>query len=278
MGIPFLRRATLASVLVAAVVLPAAPAAYAATPGSITGRLTTSAGTPAADVQVAVSVDETWTNAGNATTDANGNYTVPGLPAGTYVVSFYAADAPEQYYRQKSNPWDADKVSVTAGQSTPVNEQLRATGVITGVIRDSAGNPRSDLFISARTTDYAESAWGMTDADGRYRIAAVPGSYVLSFEAVTDTYQTQYIPGKLEEQEATQFEVKAGEEVTADDTTLPTGHLTGRFTTATGRRRHRQHLHQGLGRRTDGDDGRQRELRRRDPRRLVHRQLQRGRA
>jgi 5-hydroxyisourate hydrolase-like protein (transthyretin family) len=234
MGIPFLRRATLASVLVAAVVLPAAPAAYADTPGSITGHLTTSAGTPAANAYVAVSVDQTWESAGSATTDSNGNYTVTDLPAGSYVVSFYAPDNPEQHYRQKSNIWDADPVAVAAGQATKVDDQLRPTGVITGQIKDTAGNPVPDLSISAHTTDNSDSAWATTDAEGRYRMRAVPGRYIVYFTPIADSYQSQYVPAKLDEAEATSFEVKADEEVTADDTVLPTGHLTGRFTTAAG--------------------------------------------
>ncbi|MFD0822148.1 carboxypeptidase regulatory-like domain-containing protein, partial [Micromonospora zhanjiangensis] len=213
--------------------MPAAPAHAAAT-GSITGRLTTSTGAPAADAWVSIVDSESWNYVGNATTDATGGYTVANLAAGSYLISFQAPDNPEQYYHQRSRISDADPVTVAAGKATRVDEQLRPTGVITGQITDAAGAPVPDLSITGRGVETMELSWALTDDQGRYRMPVIPGRYHVELQPIRDSYQTQYVPGTLDETAATAFEVGAGQEVTADDRVLPTGHLAGRFTTATG--------------------------------------------
>ena len=58
---------------------------------------------------------ESYNYVDNASTSADGNYTVSGLPAGSYLVGYFPLEQPEQYYRQHPTIWDATPVTVTAG-------------------------------------------------------------------------------------------------------------------------------------------------------------------
>ncbi|MGW3786156.1 MSCRAMM family protein [Micromonospora chokoriensis] len=227
-------RALLASTVVAMLVLPGATPAQAADTGAVSGRLTTSAGTAAADVFVQVYKAGNYSSIGSTNTDADGNYTFDGLNPGSYVVGFVPWPRPDQYHHQKMELSDADPVTVSAGATTTVNEQLFTTGTIGGRIVDHAGNPRADLSVDAIEVDTSRRAVGRTDDDGRYAIPVLPGRYRVTFEPIEGSYQSQYVPGKLDELDASVFEVKGDETAEVNETVLPVGVLTGRFTTTAG--------------------------------------------
>ncbi|MCG5446737.1 carboxypeptidase-like regulatory domain-containing protein [Micromonospora sp. NIE79] len=228
------RRVLLAGAVVAALVLPGATPAQAAATGAVSGRLTTSAGTPAAEVLVQLYESDSYEYVGSTNTDADGNYTVGGLQAGSYVVGYFPWEKPEQYHHQKDSAFDADPVTVTEGGTTRVDEQLFATGSITGRIVNTDGQPVVDLSVDVRETETYARAWGRTDDQGRFTIAARPGRYTVSIQPIEGSYQEQYVPGKLDQESADVFEVKADEAIVVNETALPAGSLTGRFTTAAG--------------------------------------------
>ncbi|MFF5054528.1 carboxypeptidase regulatory-like domain-containing protein [Micromonospora sp. NPDC000663] len=228
------RRALLAGGVVAALVLPGATPAQAADTGAVSGRLTTNAGTAAAEVLVQVYPADGYESVGQTNTDADGNYTVSGLPAGSYTVGYFPWTQPEQYHHRKAMMWDADPVTVAAGGTTTVDEQLFGTGTLSGRIVDNAGQPVRDLLINAHEVDTYNWAGGLTDEDGRFTISALPGRYRVNFNPIEGSYQTQYVPGSLDEERATIFQVAADSAVEVNETVLPVGGLSGRFTTATG--------------------------------------------
>ncbi|MDG4827748.1 carboxypeptidase regulatory-like domain-containing protein [Solwaraspora sp. WMMD1047] len=228
------RRAALTGALIGVLLLTGSPPAQAAATGSITGRLTTSTGAPAANAWVVAYDEQDWNSVSWTETDANGDYTVDGLPGGSYLVSFELQGQPQQYHHRKTDIWDADPVTVTDGATITVNEQLFATGTITGQIRNADGTPRADLLVTARNPETFDSNYGLTDSDGRYRIPVLPGAHQVSFEPIEGSYQTQYVPGQLAESSGQLFEVAEDAEVTVDDTILAVGSLSGRFTNAAG--------------------------------------------
>ncbi|MFI2708565.1 carboxypeptidase regulatory-like domain-containing protein [Micromonospora sp. NPDC018662] len=234
MRFSFARRAATAAVVAGFLVLPGSAPAQAAETSTVSGRLTTSAGAGAADAQVEVFDADTYATAGWTTTDSDGRWSVGGLDAGRYLVGFQPVDQPAQYYRQQAMIWDADPVTVGNGETATADDQLRATGVLTGRITDAGGAPVAWLSIYADRPDNSGNAYGSTDEDGRFRIAATPGDYTLSFRPIEGSYQTQYVPGKLDEVDAGRYRVTADQETVVDETVLPTGSLTGTFTTATG--------------------------------------------
>ncbi|WDZ85916.1 carboxypeptidase regulatory-like domain-containing protein [Micromonospora cathayae] len=228
------RRVALVGVVVASLLAPGAIPAQAAETGTVSGRLTTSTGAGAADVAVIVYETESYFGVGQTSTDSNGDWSVPDLAAGTYAVGFHPLDAPEQYYRQKSKPWEADPVTVTAGGTVTADDQLFATGTITGQIRDAAGQPVYDLLVEAVDVDTYDRTATRTDPNGVYRMAARAGTYHLSFQPIEGLWQTQYVPGKLDPVDAGRYRVTAGAQLVVDETVLPTGTMTGTLTSADG--------------------------------------------
>ncbi|MDG4778206.1 carboxypeptidase-like regulatory domain-containing protein [Micromonospora sp. WMMD961] len=228
------RRGLLAGAVVAALVLPGATPAQAAPTGVVSGRVTTNTGTPAAEVQVQLYRSDSYAYVSSTNTDSDGNYSLGGLRAGSYLVGYFAMDRPEQYHHQKVSPFDADPITVTEGGTTRVDEQLFEIGTIAGRLVDTAGDPVVDLSVDARESDTGALAWGRTDDQGRFTIAVKPGGYVVSMRPIEGSYQEQYVPGKLDAESADVFQVKADETTVVNDTVLPTGVLAGRFTTAAG--------------------------------------------
>ncbi|MEH1012732.1 carboxypeptidase regulatory-like domain-containing protein [Micromonospora sp. CPCC 206060] len=231
-----LGRLALAAAVLGAVVLPGGSPAHAADTGVIAGQLTTSAGTGAANATVHVYREDNGIidTVGWTTTDEQGNYQIGGLRAAPYAVGFEPQGGPTQFYRQKLELWDADWVNVADGATTTVNDQLLPTGAITGQIRTATGDPASYLLISAYEVNEGNWAYGSTDEEGRYRITATPGTYQVSFQPIPDSYQSQFIPGQIEEEAGQLFQVTAGGEVVANDTVLPVGSLSGRLTSQGG--------------------------------------------
>lgn len=234
MRITLLRRAALSGVAFAAIALSSAPPALAApgveaATGTITGRLSTSAGAGVGEAWVGLYNEVDYGFVEGTMTDADGRYTFSGIDPGSYLVEFSPSDGPNQFYRQKSDMWEADPVTVAEGATVTVDDQLLPTGILTGELRTAAGDPLDAVYVSAYDEENGEWAGGMTDADGRYRFHARPGRYVVSFQPNYDSSQEQYIPGKLDTVDAARFEVRAGEETIANDTALPVGSLSGKF-------------------------------------------------
>ncbi|SCL39095.1 Carboxypeptidase regulatory-like domain-containing protein [Micromonospora pallida] len=236
MRLSLLRRAGLVGLVVASLVAPGAIPAQAAETGTVSGRLTTSTGAGAADATVYVYEPKNFFVVDRTDTDADGNWSVPGLAAGSYAVGFFRAEGgPEQFYRQQTSRWDAERITVTANETTTVDEQLIATGTIRGQIRDTAGNPVVELMVEATRLDTYEVTYARTEPDGRYQMPTWAGTYQISFRPVEGLWQSQYVPGKLDKAEAGQYTVTAGSETVVDETVLPTGSLSGTLTSATGK-------------------------------------------
>ncbi|MEV4535550.1 carboxypeptidase regulatory-like domain-containing protein [Asanoa sp. NPDC049518] len=209
--------------------------AQAAGTGVITGKITTANGAPAADIWVAAMDFEEWGEpVGYATTAADGTYRIQGLATDSYVVSMSGTDHPQQYFDSKTDIWEADEVRVTNGQTTTINQQLIATGFLTGRILQANGEPLAWTWINA-VNEYGSSVGGQpTDDNGDYRIPVPPGRYQVSFSPIEDSYQEQFIPGKISQDDATTFTVTVDQETRADDTVLAIGSLSGRLTNDNG--------------------------------------------
>jgi protocatechuate 3,4-dioxygenase beta subunit len=140
---------------------------------------------------------------GGQPTDANGNYTITGLPAGTYSLVFSdcsgVTNYATTYYDQNSSGTDlyssATKISVNPGdQDGSLDVSMGEGGTITGTITAAVGGaPLQNICVSAQTN---ESGFGgqPTAADGSYSITGLPaGSYVLQFtDCGTTNYASQY--------------------------------------------------------------------------------------
>ncbi|SNT46123.1 Carboxypeptidase regulatory-like domain-containing protein [Asanoa hainanensis] len=97
--------------------------------GNLSGRLTNDDGTPVREAYVYVSPFQANGNGVNADTDANGEFSLPMMLVGTYMVEFNAGDR-HQFFDGALEPNDADPVTVTAGQDTRVVESMLPTGTV----------------------------------------------------------------------------------------------------------------------------------------------------
>lgn len=117
---------------------------------------------------------------GRADTDAEGHYTISGLPTGQYAVRVQAAGYVIQYYQVTHHQNEAVPLSVTASDDiSNINFNLETGGSISGCVTDGAtSQPIANLYIYA--TDYETNEWMAgtnTDDYGNYSLVVPSGSY-----------------------------------------------------------------------------------------------------
>ncbi len=228
---PVLYAALTATIVATGAVVAAAPAVAAGT-SSITGHLTDAAGAPAVSA-VAWATPDSGGLSTSVQTDGTGAYRFDNLDAGTYVLSFRAAGGSfEQYAHQKLSYFTADRISVAAGATAVVDEQLLPTGRITGTLRNADGSV-AQAFVQAYTAEgqnYVGSSG--INFDGTFRLDLPSGTYKVQFYVRNSFYQ--WNGGALTFDSAAPIQVTTGSTVTLNDTVVPTGVIAGRLTNADG--------------------------------------------
>jgi hypothetical protein len=158
--------------------------------GELTGQVTNAlTGTPVAGVEVCAEPTTFEVEEGCALTGPGGQYTVYGLGADEYWVSFSAPENLEllwQYWNAEPGILEADPVSVAVGGVTGGIDARMVPGArITGRVTDAqTGAPIEGATACVERLD--ESAYvgrcGTSEADGRYTIRFVPaGTYGIRF-------------------------------------------------------------------------------------------------
>ncbi|GIW09978.1 MAG: hypothetical protein KatS3mg061_1035 [Dehalococcoidia bacterium] len=114
------------------------------------------------------------------TTDGSGAYSLPSLPAGSYLVQFGAVGNYAQVWAfNQPSPALANTVTVTGGQTTTVNALLPRGGTLTGSVVGSDGPPLANVFVEV--TDKPSptlSYFGFTDNSGVFTLTQIiSGSY-----------------------------------------------------------------------------------------------------
>jgi hypothetical protein len=151
--------------------------------GTITGTVTNDDGDPVQGIDVHAN---NATHGGSATTDANGDYTVTGLAAGSYTVRFFDAllhTYVTQYYNDTPTESAANPVSVTVENTTPdIDATLHRGGSISGTVtEEGTGAPLAHVCVAVYGPD-ANGDCVETDASGHYTYGKLEsGSYKVSF-------------------------------------------------------------------------------------------------
>ena len=161
-------------------------------------------------------------------TQADGTYTITGLPAGGYRVEVDASgtDYAGEYYNN-TNYSSAAQVVVTAGQTTSnIDFSLALGGRISGVVkRDSDNQPIEGLQITV--SEYSTGDWGgsaQTAADGSYTIEGLAaGSYMVQASAYGTDYLDEYYNNTADRNSAAQVVVTAGSTTANIDFSLALG-------------------------------------------------------
>jgi protocatechuate 3,4-dioxygenase beta subunit len=225
-------------------ICPVTGSAVADNGGSISGTVTNDDGQPLANVDV--SVYKTWPSCdGNSSfhshTDANGNYSVTGLCAGSYIVGFTdsSGNHVHQYYNNKPDLDMADPVSVTTGSNTPNINAVLTGGSISGTVTDQAGMKLANIDVEAydaATGSGVGYVW--TDANGNYFIGGLEtGSYKVEFDrdhSDGGNYASQFFNNKPDWASADLVAVSSGNIPNINASLAPGGTITGTVTNILG--------------------------------------------
>ncbi|MEU4566654.1 carboxypeptidase-like regulatory domain-containing protein [Micromonospora sp. NPDC023956] len=216
-------RATGAAVAALALIpLLAAPAA--ADTAGYTGLVSDTGGTPIAGACLALHTTATEV-AAEFCTDANGRYTISGVPTGVgYKIRTYADGFRTRWWHDEPDHHNAETVWIPT--SSLVDRDLtlgQGAGTIRGRITDPSGTP-ADATVTVRDVggSFDASAYTWDLGDGRYEIGNLaPGQYRIS---VYDNFRgTQWFPQKETQDDAGLVTVTDGGTVVADEQWLPLG-------------------------------------------------------
>ncbi len=163
----------------------------------VSGRVTDSGGNPLANLFVG-SYDAQGLTAGNlARTNANGEYSLNGVPISGAKIRFW--DNPVwhayEYYNDKPNFGSGDLLATQAGVAIPdIDAQLTAGGSIAGTVSNGQG---TGLAIQVKLYSVLDAAFTRTsliaDAQGGYTFAHVkPGDYKVFFNGAGTAYASEW--------------------------------------------------------------------------------------
>ncbi len=170
----------------------------------ISGKVTGPDGiTPLANIQVTASVwdGSQWYWLDWVDTDSSGNYTIDGLPAGSYMVDFYDSSGVyvSETYDDSLFYLEGNTVVISSpGQSvTGIDASLATASSISGTITGPGGTPPlADIDVSAYIQDgsnWTWLGWAYTDVDGNYTISGLPsGNYLIEFYDLAELYAIEY--------------------------------------------------------------------------------------
>ena len=166
-----------------------------------------------------------------ALTQADGSYSIKGLPTGSFTVQVQTSDTEyaREYFNNTTRYSSRTAVGVTAAQDTSgVSFGLAFGGSISGrVTRASDGEPISGLWVHA--DGFFSESWGggdHTDSDGNYVITGVPaGYYRVSTDA--DNYLPEYYNNTNDYNSALAVEVVAGDETSGINLVMDKGFTIG---------------------------------------------------
>jgi hypothetical protein len=227
--------ATLSALAPASFLTPLAPAAESN--GQITGRVTdASTEAPIAGVEVCALTkanepgenDEEGLLGGKCeNTGTNGEYTIPGLTSGEYVIAFGSPFMHEQlnyvtqFYNDKPTASQANLVSVAAGSTTSgINAKLEEGGRIAGKVTDTSnGSAISGVGVCASEANPEIGGCASTNSNGEYTISGLAAG-VYKVEFIRPEYVTQYYDDKPTLSEASPVAVVVGETASGIDAAL----------------------------------------------------------
>ena len=174
--------------------------------GRIAGRVTsasTGAGIGGIHVRAAALDWRTWTDEYYGTTDSQGYYVIPAVPAGNAkVVAENVVETDNylnQWYDGRPDYATADGIIVSAGVTTAnVDFSLSPGGIISGRVTDSLlGTSIENVSIGIPGLNISDRgathAWTHTDGNGDYSVGSLPtGSYEVDFYPLPPYLEEHY--------------------------------------------------------------------------------------
>ncbi len=202
---------------------------------SISGTVTGPDGTT--PLQGIIASAYRWTGSGWAlvlrgldVTDADGDYTIGGLRAGTYRVAFngLSGDYVSEVYDNALDPDSGTDIVVPAGTTvTGVDASLANASKISGTVTGPDGTtPLQGISISATAYRWTGSGWGEvqsvgTGPGGGYTIGGLPaGTYRVEFEDWNGDYASEVYDNATDLDSGTDIVVPAKTTVTGINASL----------------------------------------------------------
>jgi hypothetical protein len=152
-----------------------------------------------------------------ASTSPSGQYTIARLAPGEYVVEFFALSGEyvTQYWDKKALFSEANRVAVKARTATAgVDAAMTTSGQIAGTVTTLKGGKLEGLEgirVCAHESGGEAVPCPITNQSGEYVITRLPaGEYVVTFEAASGAYLTQYYNDKPTLAEAIKVPVANG--------------------------------------------------------------------
>lgn len=155
--------------------------------GTISGVVSGPGGTALAGASIRVYPDapvNNYSSISSTTTDSSGAFTLKGMPGQVYVQAYAATSGvnavPIWWTGTAGGSFanaDARPVTVTPGASSTLAFNVPAGGTVSGVVRDTDGNPRANKSVSVMAkTDCGTVTVGSTTtaSDGTFSMIGVP--------------------------------------------------------------------------------------------------------
>lgn len=196
--------------------------------GAISGRITGPDGSPVAGVVITTTSyfpQQYYT----AVSAADGSYLMKNLPTNYgYSFCYATAQATGSSTAGYLSSCDYNALYVRAGEVTTANHTLDVGGIVTGVVRDLAGNPVAGVSVQNFSLGGNPA---VTDATGRYRVTGLySGSYYFCADGSSVPSSTTAPYGYLDGcgyLPSMQVDVRVNQTVTQDFTLTRYGALGG---------------------------------------------------
>ncbi|MCE1180399.1 MAG: carboxypeptidase-like regulatory domain-containing protein [Micrococcales bacterium] len=200
--------------------------------GSISGRVTGTGGVGVAGVRVSA-VERTGERSESVETDTAGNYTIGGLPTGSYTLEFDGrlVGYSGLWWQNAADIDTAAYLSLTSGAAlSGKSVQLTEMAVISGRVTAPDGSPIAGATVEVARGAYLGWGYAETGADGRYEVAGLPaGSYTMQFLPPYDSpYVGEYWRDAATSATATAITLAAGQRLSADASLARGASVSGR--------------------------------------------------
>jgi 5-hydroxyisourate hydrolase-like protein (transthyretin family) len=159
----------------------------ASEPATINGQVTDDGASGSGLAGVTIQAYLAGTYIQTAVTDDSGNYSLDGIPAGNYTLTF---TAPSGYLFDQSDGGSTWSPSFTLTSAQTLTENASAyqvAGTVTGQVVDETGTGVSGATVYLTDSSGNVLPPTMTDSQGNYVLSASPGDYTLTF-VVPSTY------------------------------------------------------------------------------------------
>lgn len=211
---------------------------------TISGKVTNSAGKALSGVSV--QAQGAGIGFGSAVTQANGTYTITGLAADTYTVSFEASSGNylEQWYKGQPTVTTATPVPLAAAETlSGINARMLPGGTIAGRVTNTSGAGLAGICVQVNAVGEGSaffSTSGATLPGGRYSIPMVPaGVYAVGFSNCSNekaNYAPQWSGGSATYSSAKGMAVTGGRTTSGVNAKMPVGGaISGQVTNTKGK-------------------------------------------